>query len=581
MTKRIAAIIALSLVLIICVGAMSGCFLFESGRIGGRRGAMLALANERLRGNLVGGGPLFSGAEEDLKDMADLGRSFSGGARLMSLTYSGSAEFITPDGFVTTDRTNTQFNETVMRSVSLADQGAEYIRMMKESVRVLDTWVQVGENKLLLHVEENSELLLSLYEEAEETFVCYRTRDERGIERYELLIDSRQTGFTMRAVYIENSVYEYMEIFNDPNSNSEFYIGFRAENVEGSWECMEMRYFPINGADAFEFRHIILREDLCFAAGINKNTNEIGSISISTADRKVDIMMALEKDETSSTFVLPLGAFSGYSGISYEGERNSFMVLKDGTRVQFNSEYNENIRIGSFVKSESAWGTEGEFFINVYGNSVEERRGYFKQALADWQLECVEPIDRVFDMISEADDIVRVVHAKARWHGEKIDSYDSCMRAVDTENAIFDKLFGFYEKYKNNEEASLFDIELGALAQFADLRNVDATVSVSDDGLSFTLSRAVATVEDLTLFTMGDEYCLAVALKNDGGLIHLDGYSVNYKVAEGDSLTLDIGSNLFDVSVIAPGAYDIVVYAATKDGIRSTAPATVGKIIIP
>ncbi|MBR3875954.1 MAG: hypothetical protein IKJ25_04155 [Clostridia bacterium] len=52
-------------------------------------------------------------------------------------------------------------------------------------------------------------------------------------------------------------------------------------------------------------------------------------------------------------------------------------------------------------------------------------------------------------------------------------------------------------------------------------------------------------------------------------------------MAEGDSLTLDIGSNLFDVSVIAPGAYDIVVYAATKDGIRSTAPATVGKIIIP
>ncbi len=119
------------------------------------------------------------------------------------------------------------------------------------------------------------------------------------------------------------------------------------------------------------------------------------------------------------------------------------------------------------------------------------------------------------------------------------------------------------------------------LVQFAELSGVDATVSVASDGRSFTITSAVATVNDLTLFTQGDEYYLAVALKNAGGLVHLGEYDKTYTTNGGTSLSLSIGENLFDVSGIASGEYEIVVYASTKDGIRSSTAASVGRIVIP
>lgn len=573
-------ILALLLVMMISISALTGCFLFEEGSnaVTGKEGAMLALASERLHGNFTGGNSLFANAEEDLRAMAKQGERFA-----MMRARSGVAERqISADAIVPADRNNTQFNETVMRSVDLANRGADYIKNMKERVRVVDTWVEFDFEKMFLHVEENSELLLCESLVNNESFVCYRTRDEHGVERYELLVEARDSGYTTRAVYIKDELYEYTETFPNSITGSIDYIGFRAENVGGIWECMESRYHPDNTEHPFEFRYVILTDELCFAANIDYYTGDIGSIFMSTSDRKTDIMTVTETDDGFSAFSLQIGAFSGYDGILYEKEHEGYLALKNGKNVHSYSDINEKIGIQNITLYETAWGTEAEMVIHVFGDTLEERRSALKSLLIDWGLECVESLDKVFLMLTEAKEIADDIHKDATWHGERINDLAACRRALDKENAKFDFLFAFLEKYEDYEVVKVNILSnTSPLVSFAELEGVDANYSVASDGLSFTVTGAVATVKDLTLFTEGDRYYLAVGLKNAGGIVHLGDYDKTYTVNNGSSISLEIGENSFDVSNITPGEYEIVVYASTEDGIRSSAPATIGNIVIP
>lgn len=571
---------AISLFLVLVVGALvlTGCF-GNKNAVTGKEGAMLALASERLNGNFTGGNSLFANAEEDLRDMAKQGEGFVMNIRRASNTRRS---MVKAEDIVAADRNNTQFNEAVLRSVDLATRGADSIKTMKERVRVVDTWVEMGDERMLLHVEENSELLLAEYPDANESFVCYRTRDERGVERYELLIEARDTGFTMRAIYIKDMLYEYTESFSHPGSDALNYIGFRAKNIGGTWECMEIRYHAENTEMPFSFRHLVFTDELCFAAGIENLTNEIGAIYISTPDRTADIMLASEGGQGESSYQLYLGTFTGYEGIVFEGEHKGYIVLNNGEEISSYSKINENVSVANLTHYTTAWGTEAELVMHVLGGTAEERRNSLKAVLLDWGLECVVSIDNVFKMISDAEKIANDIHKDATWHDERIDDISACRRALEIESAEFDTLFAYLDEYKNHAVVKESALNASSsLVQFADLQDVDANVSVASDGLSFTVTRAVGTVSDLTLFTTGDEYYLAVALRNDSGIIHLGDYSKIYTINEGSSLSLEIGQNVFDVSSIASGEYEIVVYASTKDGIRSSTASSIGRVVIP
>lgn len=566
--------VALLLIMIMCVSVFSGCFGTEPS-ITGRKGAMLALANERLKGNFTGNNSLFGGAEEDLSKMADLGESFLGSFELLSDT---SGSYASADDIVSADRNNSQFNEAVMRSVSLAERGAEHISHMKKRVRVLDTWVEMGDEKLLLHVEENSELLLAKNSHFQEDFVCYRTRDEKGVERYELLIDAKQTGFTMRALYIEDQVYDYMETYSVPGTDEEHYLGFSAVNVDGVWQCMEIRYHYDSYGARFDFNHVILTDDLCFSAGLNPDS-EIYGIYMSTSDRKADIISAFEEDSTSF-YLIQLGAFKGYKGVYDHGNGQQSLVLADDTRVQIPIS-TEEVRISRLNLMESAWGTECEIDIKMDSGTIESRREDLKALLEGWGLECIEPLDKVFDMISEAREIAIDINKVATWNGESIHDDEGNLRALKTEKDKFSTLMGYLEEYKDKEviQASLLG-GFSPLAQFAPITSASGKATAAADGRSFDLSDISATVEDLTLFSAGEEYYLAVGLQNSGGIIHLEGYDRTLVKCEGESITLTLPGGTVDVSMIASGSYDIVIYASTDDGIRSSKPHTVGTIAI-
>lgn len=567
-------IVALLLIMLMSISIFTGCISLKPS-VTGKEGAMLALANERLRGNFTGNNRLFGGAEQDLKEMADLGESFAESVKLLS---NSSSNYTDADVIVSADRNNTQFNEAVLRSVSLAERGAEHITHMKERVRVLDTWVEMGSEKLLLHVEENSELLISENSEYDESFVCYRTRDEKGVERYELLIDAKQTGYTMRALYIEDQIYDYMETYTTPGTNEEHYLGFSAVNVDGVWQCMEIRYHFDSYGSRFEFKHVILTDDLCFSAGLNQYS-EVYGIYMSTSDRKVDIISAFEEDSTSY-YLISLGAFSGYKGVYDDGTRNQGIVLSDDTRVQIPF-VSEELTIGRLLLMESAWGKECELEIRMDSGTIDSRRAALKALLEGWELECVESLDNVFRNISEARAMAIDINRDATWNGESIHDDDGNFRALNSEKAKFSFLMSYFEEYKDNEviQAGLFG-EFSPLAQFAPITSASGNASAAEDGRSFTVSDITATVEDLTLFTAGEEYYLAVGLQNSSGIIHLEGYEKTLVKCDGKSITLTLPSGTVNVSEIAAGSYDIVIYASTDDGIRSSKPHTVGAIII-
>ena len=278
--------------------------------------------------------------------------------------------------------------------------------------------------------------------------------------------------------------------------------------------------------------------------------------------------------------MIQLGAFSGYKGIYDDGSRNQSIVLADDTRVQIPFE-SEELSIGRLLLMESAWGKECEIEIRVDQGTIDSRRAAVKNLLEGWGLECVEPLDNVFKKISEARAMAIEINKGATWNGESIHDDEGNLRAIKTEKEKFNTLMRYFEEYKDKEviQASLFG-GFSPLAQFAPITSASGKATAAADGRSFDLSGVSATVEDLTLFSAGEEYYLAVGLQNSGGIIHLDGYEKTLVKCEGESITLTLPNGTVDVSMIAPGSYDIVIYASTDDGIRSSKPHTVGTIVI-
>ena len=584
MMKKAIACLILTVTLIISALTLNGCDKEKNSQnpVLGKTGAMLLLANERLSGRMIDeGDSIFENAEEALVGMADQGRSFIAAcssseneAQIMSVAAESS--MITD--IANPSRSYTQFNETVYQSVSLAERGADMIKMMKENVRVLDTWVVMGNTKMLLHVEENSEILL--YQEQLFSYACFRTRMEDGTEKYELIQINPTEGYTVRASYIKGELYECSNSMPSRGIDSEDdYFGFSAQKSNNGWECVEYRYYPENEFK-FNFEYVILSDDLSFKATKSPVDGSIKMIVLSSGDRSEDIM-AIEESENQSNYHLYLGAFNGYRGVMNNGgEYDCNLVLADGTVLENSTRATEGeVGISYTLIFDSAWGTECEIVFTINGGTADERNAKISDYIKEIGITRSESMSDLLSDINKSREVATEVDRDFKWNGYSNSTADGREAGHAVETAKFDFFYDAFEKYADNTEISIDDVSLSRLASFADMINTSANVTV--EGTAINVKSAAATVSDLTLFTAGDNYHLAFALMDADGLIHLSGYEKVGGALSGESLTLTAENITLSINDIAAGKYDIVMYASTSDGIRSSKPAVIGNVIIP
>lgn len=577
-TKLISAVALVSAMALL----LSGCFQGDKNPVLGKDGAMLLLANERMSGEMLDKNDgIFSDAENALLGMADQGREFLTAYEAeesFTVRMASSSNLVTD--IAAPGRSYTQFNETVLQSVTLAERGAEKIKMMKEMVRALDTWVVFDDgSKMLLHVEENSELLLAQDEYYD--FVCYRTRLEDGTERYDLMQFARKEGYSIRAGYIKNRLYDCNMISKTDGGEYE-YIGFVAQMVEDRWECLEYRYIPQNEIP-YDYAYVIMNDELCFRAYKNmhgEGNGEIGNIVLSSDDRTVDIL-TMEEMANITMYKIFVGAFDGYRGVLIgEDEYDNNLVLEDGTVLENYTEAPEGeVSINFIVRYESAWGTEFEMSFDVRGGSYSERNAAFAEYIEKIGIRYEgDTTENLLAKMNDARNLLDEIDRDFKWNGHPIGTHEGSRAAHKEEQRLIEQFADTLGEYKNNPEVSYSEIKDLDLASFAELENI--SFDLEDGENVVNIASASATVSDLTLFILGEKYHLAFALMDDSGIIHIEGYEKQEVTLDGESITLSANNIKLDLEEIAAGEYKIVMYASTSDGIRSTLATVIGNVTV-
>ncbi len=484
---------------------------------------------------------------------------------------------------------------------STAERGAELIDNVKKYVRAVDVWVERGQDQYYLHVEENSETLISRMVENGEVVqyeICRRTKGADGLNIYEIYIgnDTSETIMT----YIPGKKCEY----SHRSKVTDFDHNFLAENTKGYWEVVDINKAP----EHYNVSCMVIKDDICYDAIYNPTAvrdhgrgeetvdGRVVLLKVISSDRKTDILNVVQN--TASVNVgLALQAFTGYSHVEctadviekidseYYMRGYGTLVLKNGMKLT------EGMKLlGGKV---TVWGTNVHF-----QNKEGELSGYvpameleFTPADGEtWQsllrefltltgLSCTRDMRQVETGIAQAYRELDSFTKYHKWNNSLIISEDTIAVGYQNLEARFKAAAAIYTAVKDTEVIDYSDrdkIELRI--PFAPITAMTAA-SVTAEGLYVTVEDISLTVDDTMLLVAGEPYAVHFAMVGIGssnqGLVHVPYENAREFVYNGeDSFTVTTSAD-FDIPFLDVGEYVLVAYISTADGIRSSGYRTV------
>lgn len=582
-------LITLTLMLGLLLGSLASCgFLSGIGSgssiidkipdgMTGEDVAKLLLAGERLGDKIIDGDDIFANGVETFRHLAAVAAE-NGGLTVVPgkrpLLGDGAGEVYTE--FDAISRNYEEFAETTRSIVSEAEIAARDIEYVKKNVRLLDVWISggwVADTRYFLHVDENSETILT--DSPYGFSVCRRYKNEAGDDVYETY--SRGEGnISCRATYIKDKKYEF--VMNDSKDGAR-YQGISASKDKGYWEIIDFISDESWIDNQFSIGFIIMKDDICYRTHYNNNEGRIAGYKLTTADRSCDIINVNEYDRQVS-FALNLGAFTGFDKVVHKGHGISDLYLKDGrvindsTHIDLGGE-GHSAWVNGVHSSTSIFGREGELMLNIFTDSVSECRETLLDLLDGWGLVCKYDMSKVYDSIDraavESENAIKYI----TWNGYRIKDNEGLLAAVAVEEQRFTSFVEEYESKKNLDEVDVSDGSYEILIKFAEASAAVDSASygsgvIAVDNLSLSIS-------DTLLMVEGEPYHLALALRSekDGTLVHLSASESSVAYGGESSFTVSAESITADVPALDAGAYQLVAYIATSEGIRSSAATAV------
>ena len=608
--------ISLALVLVIITSLLVGC---KGGTlpkmISGSDTAKLLLANERLNAQLLKTeGDIFEDGVEVMNNLAkianyNLNLAYAGNVspsvtKLSSIkktstvlegNYSGKVE-INGDTFIWSrfeenNNSYDYFKNLTGNIVSTAEVGAELIDNVKKNVRVIEKWVDVGGIHYYLSVDENSETLYERDTVNNMLNICKRYKNEDGKDVYELY--RKQEQYEERMTYSPGQRYELSTI-NDYGEHDEDY--FVADNSKGYWETYVVGAFP----DHYNVSYFIMKNDICYDATYDPQSESISLLKIMSADKATDILNFNDAEGLSFVDL----KFSGFDGIksveapsnsaeynaaegiaSLPNGENSKVHLTNGMVLNYGDRFVDGkVSINAIhVSFGGAFGYTGEIHLRIEGETYEERLEILRSFLNETGLKCRRNIDSVFSGIGRAyvelDSIIKYY----TWNGVSVTNEAGIGEAINKEKARFSKMEALYTAVKDTEVLNISDTELIELnIKFAPITESNFQGITLDAG-KVSLGSISLTIEDTTLYVKDEPYKVMFALANSkNGLVHFDMENTSsIKYADESKFTVTASALEFTLPALSSGSYTLVAYIATSDGIRASAytPVTVSEIL--
>ena len=609
-------IISLILILIMSSALLVGCGNDEESIVG-KDAAMLLLANERLnKSSLDSNGNIFTASSQVFKDLSEKAvenisitvpedqykisySTLKSGASYPVLSLADRVESLdapkagaTPLGsfgdekqgigkmeivgdkvifsdFEEVSNSYEYFLNYTNNIVVNAEVAADLIDYVKKNIRVVDKWVQRGYEKYYLHVGENEEIMCRLDTEYDMLDICRRYKNEEGVDVYEIYRE--QPSGAQRITYIPGQRYEF--------SHGDQY--FVADNSKGYW----INYVLGDVGSHYNISYLVLKDDICFTFGVDSNTMEPTGLQVLSADRETDIVLVSGGDG-SNEYRISLCAFNGVKSIEVPksdvsfGPDNSYANCSGSNNIVVKTESGKTIGIGrsnsvqviAIDASCYAYGYSSEMFVSVSGETEEARFNTLISFLESNGLTCRRNINGVksgyFRAVIDRDGILKYY----KWNGENVSAKDGIARAIANEKTRFHEMKALYEDVKNKEVIDYNNKKAMELnMSFPDVMSITVNgASLSANKIS--VSSITLKVDDTALIVENEAYKVVLALQSaNGGLVHLEqtGVSSNQYSGEG-SFTASASDISLDLPMLEAGAYKLVAYIATSDGIRSS-----------
>lgn len=573
--------------------------------------AKLLLAEQRLNSHLLDTeDDIFENGVETYENLARMAQKSLDGLNVAALTprYSASAPLtLQPVASTLTQRAMTEigaddisefsrdyevFRSTAELIVSNAEAGADMIDHVKKYVRVVDMWVShvaVEGEELYLHVEENSETIYSRYNGR--INVCRRFKNEKGQDVYELL---QENSFeTIRSTYISGELYEFSRRFADMDR----YDVMVAQNTKGYWEVFsnistrDEVYFPGEVLHSPQF--FMMKEDISYAF-MNLYRDGVQRFSLVNDARTSDIIseQLLEYDDNLQkyrmTYSIKPAAFTGVAGALLDSEfSGSAVLLENGQRIEMMTYYRDGEKLPADVGVGdydlyvnhlpivgTAWGTEVEVYMEVFGDSIQDCRQILKDQLARWGLVCkYGDADFLFAQLDRAYQEAEAILSYHKWLGYSTADAEGLTQALEIEKSRFAALDEMRDAVKDAPVVSMTDREAYELAiRFAPIV-AQTGEGVALNGRTVSLSSLELAINDSLLFVKDTEYAIFFALKpvDGSGLIHIDVENPQTVAYDGSSsFRVAMGGASFALPVVEAGEYTLVVYIGLADGVRAS-----------
>jgi len=461
--------------------------------------------------------------------------------------------------------------------VSEAERSADLIDFVKKHIRIVDKWVDWGQEKYFLHVGENEELLCQITGSgAEQTLrLCRRTRNEAGKDVYEMY-SSSGSSYEVRITYVPGERYE---ISSERNQH------FVASNTKGYWE----NYVVGDMGTHYNVSYLIMKNDICYTFGFREDESFDPVIDILSSDRQTDLIN-YSASSHQSTFFLKLNGwqlekitapkaqveFSSDGKVGYASWDDEVKIhTKNGSVITLGDTYAQGlIQVEGILVTYMSYGYSAELYLTIQADP-EHALQLFRQFILDTGLTCKRNLDTVLTATKKALADSEIIFDYYQWNGYTVNTKEGIRAACQAESRRYDEIFAYYTAIKDlevvvynheNPEANEF------LISFAPLVKNDA-VGGKTSRNSITVNRLTLTVNDTTLFVKNEPYHVALALEDSSGaLVHLDiGEAPTGTAYQGEkSFTVSSGPITAALPCLSEGAYRVVAYLATSEGIRSS-----------
>ena len=577
--KKVISLILAASMLLGSVSLLSGCGRSANS---GTEKAKLLLANERLDESAVG-------------QKVDVGFTFSNvtsvnTAQLKSVYASGESTSYTWNSFEAYNDSMYQFESFFINIDNFAMSVAEDIANMKEKVKIVDKWVDMGYEKQLLRVYENGESLMVQFDDGMKR-VYKRYTDSNANNVYEMFSSENfSDGGTgkIKMLLIPGQRYEY--IYEHSDGFKDYVV---MENSRGYWFCTRFNYMEFdNGNELLAFTPTVIKDNLCYATRIEirRLDGEISeNMSYSVADIETGReLVGVNEWEWGYSFSLHTSAIkSGLISISSDDayEMDGQYFTAKGNRLATSNgvfevkEFDSGIGFsGSTVDYDYARnvvrGLIGIDYKKV-GATSDEAYDAFEGYIDELGFELYCDIAKIEEAGNHATILGEEFGESFEWYGYSMKDLDNFYSAHDAFYNEYDAAFAEYESVLGFESASR-GINLSLPAKFANIGiSVDGSNTYSDGVIS--VSGITAATNDTTLFESGKKYVLklGLALCDEGGnpisvnTVALSGGDESYTEFSGAAVNLTASGDYTLPKNLSQGDYALVAYVATADeGIR-------------